>query len=103
MKASEQIDSMASTIGYPRAHSFELACALSFVSGRVLPELVGAVVQFSPSIHGPYGSQVKHGDLEGYQGTVSRIPLLCEYDHFIEGVHRLRGMKDASHLTCGRE
>ena len=49
-KASEQINTMASNIRYPRVHYFELARALSFVSGRGLPELVGAVVQFSSSI-----------------------------------------------------
>lgn len=43
----------------------------------LFPELVGAVAYFSPSIHGPYESQVKHGDFEGYRGTVTRIPL-CE-------------------------
>ncbi|CAN0562289.1 unnamed protein product [Laminaria digitata] len=31
--------------------------------------------------------------------NVIRVPLLCEYEHFINGIKRLRGMKNASHLT----
>ncbi|CAN0600114.1 unnamed protein product, partial [Laminaria digitata] len=41
VNASDLIDIMVAIIRYPRAHYFELACALSFVSGRGLPELVG--------------------------------------------------------------
>ena len=26
------------------------------------------------------------------------VCIVCEYDHFINGAERLRGMKDASHL-----
>ena len=55
VNASDLINIMVAIIRYPRAHYFELACALSFVSGRGLPELVGTAVQFSPSSHGTYG------------------------------------------------
>ncbi|CAN0378206.1 unnamed protein product, partial [Laminaria digitata] len=40
VNAGDLIDIMGAIIRYPRAHYFELACALSFVSGRGLPELV---------------------------------------------------------------
>ena len=30
---------------------------------------------------------------------VVRLPILCEYEHFVTGVKRLRGVKDTSHLT----
>ena len=88
VNASDLIDIMVAIIRYPRAHYFELACALSFVSGRGLPELVGTAVQFSPSSHGTYESEVKLGDFEGCKGATSRIPLLCEYEHLIEGVNK---------------
>lgn len=39
-----KIVAMESTISYPPAHYFKSACALSFVSGRGLPGLVGTAV-----------------------------------------------------------
>lgn len=53
---------MESIISYPCAHYFESACALSFVSGRGLPELAGTAVH-------EYQSQVKLSGLQGYKGT----------------------------------
>lgn len=92
--ASDLIDTMESIIRYARPNYFELACALSFVSGRGLAELV-ANADFSPSTRGPYESEVM-------MGTVARVLLLCEYNHFIEGLTRLRGMKDTSCLTAAQ-
>ncbi|CAM9141554.1 unnamed protein product, partial [Laminaria digitata] len=97
VNASKLIDIMGAIIRYPRAHYFELACVLSFVSGRGLLELVGTAVQYLPSSHVTYEPEVRFGEL--MEHTVIRVPLLCEYEHFINGVKRLRGMKDASHLT----
>ncbi|CAM9687992.1 unnamed protein product, partial [Laminaria digitata] len=93
VNASDLIDLMRAIIRYPRAHYFELACALSFVSGRGLPELVRSAVQLSPSSHGTHEVGIKVG------GATCRIPLLCEYEHFIGGVNRLRGMKETARLT----
>ncbi|CAN0312902.1 unnamed protein product, partial [Scytosiphon promiscuus] len=93
VNASDLIDLMGAIIRYPRANYFELACALSFVSGRGLPELVRSAVQFSPSSHGSHEVDIKFG------GGTCRIPLLCEHEHFIGGVDRLRGMKETSRLT----
>ena len=59
VNASDLINIMVAIIRYPRAHYFELACALSFVSGRGLPELVGTAVQFSPSSHATCESEIK--------------------------------------------
>lgn len=99
VNASDLIDILVAIIRYPRTHYFELACTLSFASGRGLPELVGTAVQFSPSSHGTYESEVKLGDFEGCKGAKSRIPLLCEYKHLIEGVNTLRDMNDTFRLT----
>ncbi|CAB1102471.1 unnamed protein product [Ectocarpus sp. CCAP 1310/34] len=90
--ASDLIDTMESIIRYARPKCFELACALSFVSGRGLAELAGNT-NFSPGTCGPCESEVK-------MGALTRVLLLCEYDHFIEGLKRLRGMKDTSCLTA---
>lgn len=43
MEACGLIDTMELIIRHPRANYFEVACALSFVSGRGLAELVGTV------------------------------------------------------------
>lgn len=56
----------------------------------------GTTIQFSLSSHDPCESEVKLGDLEGYKRTVRRIPLLCEYEHFIEGIKKLRAPNDVS-------
>ncbi|CAM9915693.1 unnamed protein product, partial [Ectocarpus fasciculatus] len=42
VNATELIDLMSSIVKYPRANYFELVCALSFMSGRGLPEILGA-------------------------------------------------------------
>ena len=100
VNASDLIDLMGAIIRYPRAQYFELACALSFVSGRGLPELVRGVVQCSPSDTGsPHEALVEHDGCEGSTTISFRIPLLCENEHFIEGVKKLRDMKETSHLT----
>ena len=48
LHASDLIDTMESIIRYARPNYFELACALSFVSGRGLAELAGKS-DFSPA------------------------------------------------------
>lgn len=99
VKASELMETMDAIIKYPRANYFEPAYALSFVSGRGLSELVGTSVQFSPS-----GTDSPHeAGIELSEGPIGhssfRIPLLCDFNHFIEGFDRLRATKSASHLT----
>ena len=89
VNAGDLIDVMGAIIIYPRAHYFELTCAL--------PELVRTAAQYLPSSHGTYESEVRLGEL--VEHNVIRVPLLCEYEHFVNGVKRVRGMKDASHLT----
>ena len=49
VNATELLDLMSSIIKYPRANYFELVCALSFMSGRGLPEILG-VAEFSPQL-----------------------------------------------------
>ncbi|CAN0244763.1 unnamed protein product, partial [Pylaiella littoralis] len=55
-------------------------------------ELAGNA-DFSPGARGPCETEVK-------TGALTRVLLLCEYDHFIEGLKRLRSMKDISCLTA---
>lgn len=60
VNASHLIEIMESVSRYPRANYFELACALCFVSGRDLAELVGTA-NLSPSGRSPNESEVKIG------------------------------------------
>ncbi|CAN0559404.1 unnamed protein product, partial [Ectocarpus sp. 12 AP-2014] len=93
VNATELIDLMSSIIKYPRANYFELVCALSFISGRGLPELLGAA-EFSPCEGNPHVAVVSTGAVE----TV--VPILCEFEEFFEGLERIRGIKDTAHLTA---
>ena len=86
MNTSKQIDTMGAIIRQPlahfsQAHYFELACELSFVSGRGLPELIGTVAQYLPSSHGSYKSDAMLGEL--VEHNVTRAPLLCEYENMV--------------------
>ena len=47
VNATELLDLMSSIVKFPRANYFELVCALSLISGRGLPELLGSA-KFSP-------------------------------------------------------
>jgi len=76
-----------------RANYFELVCALSFMSGRGLSEILG-VAEF-PSCEGkPHEAVVCTGAVEAV------VPILCEFEEFFEGVEKIRGMKDTTHLTA---
>ncbi|CAN0385782.1 unnamed protein product, partial [Ectocarpus sp. 13 AM-2016] len=91
--ATELLDLMSSIVKYPRTNYFELVCALSFISGRGLPEILGAA-GFSPCEGNTHGAVVCTGAVEAV------VPILCEFEEFFEGVKRIRGMKDTSHLTA---
>ena len=93
VNATELLDLMSSIIKYPRANYFELVCALSFMSGRGLPEILG-VAEFSPCQGNPHVAVVSTGAVEAV------VPILCEFEEFVKGVERIRGMKDTAHLTA---
>lgn len=107
VKASGLINTMESIIIYRRANYFESSCALSFVSGRGLRELVGTD-DFLPATHGPYQSQVEHDASKESKRVLNLLlPLQCDYEHFMEGVNILRtrnsflsGVKCTHTLIC---
>jgi hypothetical protein len=95
------IDAMLATVHYPRPKVFELVCALAFMCGRSLAELM-ATGQFSSAERererAPYpwilfqASPTSRTDV---------IPLLCESHSFLKGLQRLRSMKQvASAASC---
>ena len=63
VNATELTDMMASIIKHPRANYFEVACALSFTSGRCLPDILGAT-EFSPCEGNPHVAVVCAGAVE---------------------------------------
>jgi hypothetical protein len=95
------IDDMLATLNYPRPKVFELVCALAFMSGRSLAELM-ATGQFSSAER--ERERAPHPWILFQATPTSRtdvIPLLCESHSFLKGLQRLRSMKQvASAASC---
>jgi hypothetical protein len=95
------IDDMLATLNYPRPKVFELVCALAFMCGRSLAELI-ATGQFSAaerdSERAPYRWILFQADSTSRKEV---ILLLCESHSFLRGLQRLRSMKQvASAASC---
>lgn len=89
VNASNLIDTMKSITRCPRSKTFELACALSFVSGRGLAKVV-ATAECSPSSNeSGHDADIYTGSSRASAGRIARILLLCELPYFMEGVRRL--------------
>ena len=98
-----QLPKMLEVLKYSRAKPFELACALAFMSGRSLAEVM-ATGQFSRSLPvcGLPSScpnvifSLKTADPNSHY----TVPLLCEASSFLTGVHRLRRMTGVEANSC---
>jgi hypothetical protein len=100
-----QLTKMLEVLKYSRAKPFELACALAFVSGCSLAELM-ALAHFSSSTdahsNNPASShpevllKLHKSDSENYIS----IPLLCTTSTFLAGTHRLRQLKVVQDKEC---
>ena len=97
-----QLVKMLEVLQYSRAKPFELVCALAFVSGRSLAELM-VLGQFSKSVDAQAASWC-HTVLfrVGTTDTTENhaITLLCDAGSFLAGVTRLRRMKAADGKQC---
>jgi Telomere resolvase len=101
-----QLSRMVEVLKYSRAKPFELACALAFVSGRSLAELM-ALGHFSSSegnsrskTRSPcpqvlFALQHNRDSKQCYS-----IPLLCDNSTFLAGIERLRQMKVVQGKQC---
>jgi hypothetical protein len=93
-----QLTKMLEVLKYSRAKPFELACALAFVSGRSLAELM-ALGHFSSRAgennSNPASSQpeVLLALQRSKTENCCAIPLLCNSSTFLAGIHRLRQLK----------
>lgn len=77
-----------------------MAFDLSLASGKRLAEHGGNAAQFTPTDTGfPLEALVGNDDCKEPTTQSCQIPLLCGYQHFIEGVKKLRDMKKMSYLT----
>jgi Telomere resolvase len=99
-----QLAKMVEVLHYSRAKPFELACALAFVSGRSLAELM-SLGHFSISIDdNSSDSASSHPGVlfklhKSNSLTRYSVPLLCDAGTFLAGVDRLRQLK----LVQGKE
>ena len=100
-----QLAKMLEVLKYSRAKPFELACALAFVSGRSLAELM-ALGHFSSSAGDnsidPASShpRVLFALQHSNSSSCYSMPLLCDSSTFLAGIHRLRQLKVVQSKEC---
>jgi Telomere resolvase len=100
-----QLPKMLEILKYSRVKTFELVCALAFVSGRSLAELM-SLGHFSSrtAAHSNYSASPCPGVLFSTHNTDSKqcysIPLLCASSTFLAGIARLRQMKVVQGKEC---
>eukprot|EP00953_Heterococcus_sp_UTEX-ZZ885_P010624 6203-Heterococcus_DN1.PRE.1 len=100
-----QLPKMLEVLKYSRAKPFELACALAFVSGRSLAELM-SLGHFSTSIGDNSIDPASPGRVvlfrlkKSSSLTCYGIPLLCNPSTFLEGVGRLGQLKKVQGKEC---
>ncbi|KAG5182760.1 hypothetical protein JKP88DRAFT_245376 [Tribonema minus] len=99
-----QVATMIAIVEYPRAKPFELVCALAFMSGRSLAEILRTAefaagkcehypeLQFRQVVDAASGSN-------GSQPLYTVIPVLCKPLAFLRGLHRLRAMKAVTSMA----
>jgi hypothetical protein len=93
-----QLANMLEVLKYSRVKPFELACALAFMSGRSLAELM-ALGHFKNSTvrASPYPEVLFRAS---NSSKCHSVPLLCDSSAFLEGVDRLRQMKSMQGKDC---
>jgi hypothetical protein len=101
-----QLQKMLEVLKYSRAKPFELACALAFMSGRSLAELM-ALGDFSTSSEGASScdaacstSEVLFALHHPNSSGCYAVPLLCDTSTFSTGVGRLRQQKVVQSKEC---
>jgi hypothetical protein len=87
---------MLEILMYTRAHYFEIACALAFMSGRSLGEILvsGKFQKVTDD-----ASSARYTYPHSYGGYTVTIPLLCEYHTFNSSLNSLRQRKDFSNVS----
>jgi hypothetical protein len=87
---------MLEVIMYPRAHYFEVVCALAFMSGRSLGEILVSG-KFQKITADAYSARYTYP--HSYGGDTVTIPLLCDYHTFTAALNSLRQRKDFSNVS----
>ena len=102
---SQCLPTMLAVIKFPRAKSFELVCALAFVSGRSLAELA-ALGRFCIPKEDDFSRKpptfpcvlLRTKNMQQTDSCV--IPLLCDANVFLAALHRLRQSLACSATSC---
>jgi Telomere resolvase len=100
-----QLTKMLEVLQYSRAKPFELVCALAFVSGRSLAELM-ALGHFSSSTDAHSNNRASsHPEVlfalhRSQTENCCAIPLLCNTGTFLAGIGRLRQVKVVQDKEC---
>jgi hypothetical protein len=98
-EARHNIESMVSEMlaimQYPRCKYFELVCALAFMSGRSLADIV-IVGEFAKGkSHKHFANSLNFKSPES--NSHHTLPILCDTATFLQALHRLRQMRPLAH------
>lgn len=93
-KARSLISDMLATVTYPRPKAFELACALAFMCGRSLAELMATgLFSAAKGDHAPHPCVLFQ---TSSSSSAEVIRLLCASHRFLAGLQRLRDLKQVA-------
>jgi hypothetical protein len=98
-ESTHNIDSMVSDMlaimQYPRCKYIELVCALAFMSGRSLADIVsvGEFAKGKPHQHFAHSMSFKSPESSSHH----TLPVLCDTVTFLQALKRLRQMRPLAH------
>jgi hypothetical protein len=89
------VSEMLAIMQYPRCKYFELVCALAFMSGRSLADIVsvGDFIKGKPHKHFMYSLSFKSSESSSHH----TLPILCDTATFLQALSRLRNMRPLAH------
>ena len=86
---------MLAIMQYPRCRYFELVCALAFMSGRSLADIVSVGVFSKDRPHKHFANVLSFKSPES--SVHHTLPILCDSAMFLEALTRLRRMRSLAH------
>jgi hypothetical protein len=89
------VSEMLAIMQYPRCKYFELVCALAFMSGRSLADIVsvGDFIKGKPHKHFMNSLSFKSSESSSHH----TLPILCDTATFLQALSTLRNMRPLAH------
>jgi hypothetical protein len=89
------VSDMLAIMQYPRCKYFELVCALAFMSGRSLADIVSVGDFTSGKPHKHFANSLSFKSPES--NSHHTLPILCDTATFLQALERLRKMRPLAH------